>query len=510
MWGDLYISFSFWQMMRFFFLVFFLKILLLSGRRKHVKNTRERERERGFLPSVEKKRKVLLLHKTSLIIIIIIIIIIIFKKSTLTTMMRAHTTTPMKMVRGRVSSSSFCSSSFCSSSSLSSSSSSRFLFQRPRKQHTLAASKGRKRRRRRTSSSPPPSKAGGVFYDDDDDSNDKNNKNNTPPMQQKVLTRFLELPTVPIGQYVASPTSYLHKLDSRLKQAWLVALLLCPSMANEPVERVCVCLFLVLASATSLPRKVWGSHTRNLGVLALALFVFAAIGSDGVPLLTQPREPAAALEGLENVEGIALLTSYKYAILNFGPIHVTRRGVTIATNAACVTFTALQSAHMALCTTTPESLAFAMRWYLTPLKKVFKVETDEIVFTLLLALRFTSIVFEETRNLSLGLASRGLDWKNLGFRGSIDVFMQLLARLMDSLFANAKAISEAAESRGYNSNSDDDDDDDNDFFDNERGYGTQDNSKSYLRIENYVGTFLLCAFVLHFSDFHVAKMFSNA
>ena len=139
---------------------------------------------------------------------------------------------------------------------------------------------------------------------------------------------------------------------------------------------------------------------------------------------------------------------------------------------------------------------------------VFKVETDEIVFTLLLALRFTSIVFEETRNLSLGLASRGLDWKNLGFRGSIDVFMQLLARLMDSLFANAKAISEAAESRGYNSNSDDDDD--NDFFDNERGYGTQDNSKSYLRIENYVGTFLLCAFVLHFSDFHVAKMFSSA
>ena len=55
-----------------------------------------------------------------------------------------------------------------------------------------------------------------------------------------------------------------------------------------------------------------------------------------------------------------------------------------------------------------------------------------------------------------------------------------------------------------------DGDDDNDFFDNERGYGTQDNSKSYLRIENYVGTFLLCAFVLHFSDFHVAKMFSNA
>ena len=326
-----------------------------------------------------------------------------------------------------------------------------------------------------------------------------------PAMQQKVLTKFLELPAVPIGQYVSSPTSYVHKMDSRIKQAWLMAVLLCPSMANEPVERVCVCMLLVVVSATSLPRKVWGVHTRNLGALALVLFVFVAIGSDGVPLLTQPREPAPVLEGLENVEGIALATSYKYAILNFGPIHVTRRGVTIATNAACVTFTALQSAYLALCTTTPESLAFAMRWYLTPLKKVFKVETDEIVFTLLLALRFTSIVFEETRNLSLGLASRGLDWKNLGFRGSIDVFMQLLARLMDSLFANAKAISEAVESRGYNS---DEDGKDDDFFDNERGYGTQDNSKSYLRIENFVGAFVLVAFVMHFSDFRVAKMYS--
>ena len=326
-----------------------------------------------------------------------------------------------------------------------------------------------------------------------------------PAMQQKVLTKFLELPAVPIGQYVSSPTSYVHKMDSRIKQAWLMAVLLCPSMANEPVERVCVCILLVVVSATSLPRKVWGVHTRNLGALALVLFVFVAIGSDGVPLLTQPREPAPVLEGLENVEGIALATSYKYAILNFGPIHVTRRGVTIATNAACVTFTALQSAYLALCTTTPESLAFAMRWYLTPLKKVFKVETDEIVFTLLLALRFTSIVFEETRNLSLGLASRGLDWKNLGFRGSIDVFMQLLARLMDSLFANAKAISEAVESRGYNS---DEDGKDDDFFDNERGYGTQDDSKSYLRIENFVGAFVLVAFVMHFSDFRVAKMYS--
>ena len=65
----------------------------------------------------------------------------------------------------------------------------------------------------------------------------------------------------------------------------------------------------------------------------------------------------------------------------------------------------------------------------------------------------------------------------------------------------AKAISEAAESRGYNSNSVDKDDDDNDFFDNERVTGRKV-SKSYLRIENYVDTFLFTCQRLHFSDFH--------
>ena len=325
-----------------------------------------------------------------------------------------------------------------------------------------------------------------------------NYSNERAAAQQRVLTKFLELPQVPIGQYVAGPTSYLHKTDSRIKQAWLAAILLCPSISNDSLERVLVCAFLVVVSATSLPRKVWAANVRNLALLSFALFVFASIGADGVPLLTQPREPIAALEGLENVHSIELAESYKYVLVHFGPITVTRRGVTIATNAACVTFTALQSAHLALCTTTPESLAFAMRWYLQPLKKVFKVNTDEIVFTLLLALRFTSIVFEETRNLSLGLASRALDWKSLGFRGSIDVFMQLLARLMESLFANAKAISEATESRGYGGN---DDEDDDDFFDNERGYGTQDDSK-YLRVENLVSVVALFLFVGKLSSWY--------
>jgi len=51
--------------------------------------------------------------------------------------------------------------------------------------------------------------------------------------------------------------------------------------------------------------------------------------------------------------------------------------------------------------------------------------------------------------LSLGLAARDVDWRALGWRGSVDVFGRLLSRLLDSLFANSAAISDAVTSRGY-------------------------------------------------------------
>jgi general transcription factor 3C polypeptide 2 len=71
------------------------------------------------------------------------------------------------------------------------------------------------------------------------------------------------------------------------------------------------------------------------------------------------------------------------------------------------------------------------------------------VFTLLLSLRFTSIVFEEVRNISLGLASRGVDWNSLGWRGAIHVFSSLLSRVLESLFVTSTAVADAVAARGY-------------------------------------------------------------
>jgi energy-coupling factor transporter transmembrane protein EcfT len=266
-----------------------------------------------------------------------------------------------------------------------------------------------------------------------------------PPVAQRALTKFLELPAVPIGSFVSSPTSPLHRMDARLKQAWLGALLVLPA-SGSPEDKLATCAALVLVSAAALPRRVWQPQLKSLGAVCLLFFVAVAIGADSVAPVVSAREPPASLEGLEGLPELA--TSYRYVLFHLGPLQLTRKGINLAVTSSAMTFTVLQSAHLALCVTTPEAMAAGLRWYLSPLRAL-KVPVEEIIFTLLLSLRFTSIVFEEVRNLSLGLAARDVDWRSLGWRGSVDIFSRLLTRLLDSMFANAAAISDAVNSRGY-------------------------------------------------------------
>lgn len=58
-----------------------------------------------------------------------------------------------------------------------------------------------------------------------------------------------------------------------------------------------------------------------------------------------------------------------------------------------------QSASLCLTTTTPEQLAFALQWYMKPLAR-FGVPVAEVIFTLLLSLRFINLVFDEVRYIS--------------------------------------------------------------------------------------------------------------
>ena len=200
--------------------------------------------------------------------------------------------------------------------------------------------------------------------------------------------------------------------------------------------------------------------------------------ADGVPPVQQERGLPPALEGLP--DKVPCNGSYRYVLFHLWFITITRKSVSVAIAASCLTFVALQVGHETPCssrhrhahmmlsprasvslqsasaspdhtcgpaaampctasaaqawhprspgrpvipcavqsaslclTTTPaEELALGLKFWLAPLR-VMGAPVDEICMTLLLSLRFMSVVFDELRNLSLGLAARSVPWKRL-------------------------------------------------------------------------------------------------
>lgn len=72
-------------------------------------------------------------------------------------------------------------------------------------------------------------------------------------------------------------------------------------------------------------------------MLSGILFVTLGLGADGAPALVQSRTPPPAIMGLMNIP--ASLAGYSYTIMKLGPLQFTRKGLSVASTAACLTFT---------------------------------------------------------------------------------------------------------------------------------------------------------------------------
>ncbi|MED6206709.1 hypothetical protein PIB30_029444 [Stylosanthes scabra] len=264
----------------------------------------------------------------------------------------------------------------------------------------------------------------------------------------KVLRLIAGATASPIGQFVSSPTTFLHSIDPRVKLVWLLALLILPARSHI-IMRFGLVVYLTLISVLVLPREVWKDQLGRVYLLSGLLFITLGLGADGVPPLVQSRTPTPALTGLPNIP--VSLTGYSYVITKLGPLTFTRKGLSVASTAACLTFMVFQSASLCLTTTTPEQLAFALRWFLLPLKYI-GVSVSEIVLTLLLSLRFISLVFDEVRNIALGIVSRRINWKQLSTMETIDIFFNYLRRIFKNIFSHAEQISQAMIVRVNNDN----------------------------------------------------------
>lgn len=76
------------------------------------------------------------------------------------------------------------------------------------------------------------------------------------------------------------------------------------------------------------------------------LFITLGLGSDGVPALVQTRTPPPAVTGLPNLP--VSLTGYSYVITKLGPLTFTRKGLSVGSTVACLTFTVSCFLHLCL------------------------------------------------------------------------------------------------------------------------------------------------------------------
>ncbi|XP_010694966.2 protein ABCI12, chloroplastic isoform X1 [Beta vulgaris subsp. vulgaris] len=265
----------------------------------------------------------------------------------------------------------------------------------------------------------------------------------------KVLQSIAGATSSPICQYISSPPTVLHSVDPRIKLVWLLVLVFLPARSNIYM-RFGIVFSLALLSTWILPADVCKDQLGRVALLSLILFIVLGLTADGVLPSVSRRTPPPSLSGLPSIP--SSVKGYTYMLFKFGPLQMTRKGLSVASTSACLTFTILQSASLCLSTTPPEQLASGLRWFLLPFAPI-GVPVDEIVLTLMLSLRFINLIFDEVRNVALGILSRRIHWQDLTLLEKIDVFVMYIRRIFKNIFSHAEQISQAMIVRGFRGDS---------------------------------------------------------
>jgi energy-coupling factor transport system permease protein len=251
------------------------------------------------------------------------------------------------------------------------------------------------------------------------------------------------LRSIPIGLYLEKPLTWLHKLDPRVKLAWLMSLILSPLLANPEWRLMLVGLLLILTWLARIPWRVQKNQMVWLLAFAILSLIITAIVPDGLAINYTPRLPASELE-------LSQPTTYQYVVFEAGTITITRRSLDLAIRVSTLIFTLIYSSNLYLLTTAPEEITAGIEDILSPLR-YFKLPITEIVLTLTLALRFIPLVLEEIQNLIRSVRTRAINWKKLGLKRSLQVWLIVAERLLENLLLRAEQIAMAIEIRGFTS-----------------------------------------------------------
>lgn len=251
------------------------------------------------------------------------------------------------------------------------------------------------------------------------------------------------LRSLPIGLYLEQPSTWLHALDPRVKLAWLMSFLFAPVLATAPWRVGLVAVLVLITLSARIPLRVWKQQMGWLLMIGVFAFIITTIAPDGLNIDYQPRLPESAIAPVPT-------TPYQYILYEVGRVKITRRSLDLAIRISTILFTLIYSSSLYLLTTAPEEITAALEYVMAPLRR-FKVPVTEIVLTLTLSLRFIPLVLEEVQNLIRSVSTRSINWKKLGIRKSLQVWLIVIDRVLENLLLRAEQIAIAMDVRGFTS-----------------------------------------------------------
>ena len=251
------------------------------------------------------------------------------------------------------------------------------------------------------------------------------------------------LRSLPIGLYLEQPLTWLHRLDPRVKLAWLMSFLLAPLLSNSLWRLGLVGLLILLTFSAAIPLRVWQQQMGWLLTLCLLILIITTFAPDGMAINYQPRLPASTLD-------LPQPTGYQYILFEGGRITLTRRSLDLGVRISSLIFTLIYSTNLYLLTTAPEEITAALEDLMEPLRR-FKLPITEITLTLTLSLRFIPLVLEEIQNLARSIRTRAINWKKLGLKQSCQIWLMVAEKLLENLLMRAEQIAIAMDIRGFTS-----------------------------------------------------------
>ncbi|MEM7063580.1 MAG: CbiQ family ECF transporter T component [Cyanobacteria bacterium P01_B01_bin.77] len=262
------------------------------------------------------------------------------------------------------------------------------------------------------------------------------------------------LRSLPIGLYLEQPVTWLHRIDARVKLAWLLSFLLTPVLANMAWRIGLVAVLTLLTLSARIPWRVWRQQMGGLLILFTLASLLIMVMPDGIAVVTQPRWPTpdaiATLDTPFDTLDTLPVTDYRYVLVDLHWVKITQKSLKLAVKVGTLLFTLIYSTNLFLLTTAPEEITAGLEELMSPLRW-FKLPVTEIALTLTLALRFIPLVLEEIQNLVRSVRTRAINWRKLGWRHASQIWLMVAERLLDNLLLRAQQIAGAMKVRGFTS-----------------------------------------------------------